>query len=294
MTKNELLKMAEDPRFIEGIYDYCDRWCERCPLTSRCLTYAMEQSLGSGTTPQDVNSDAFWKQIESAFQLAQELITDLAKEQGLDVSELDGPTQTAENPRPAANQWGVSNREAQTSDFTDPDPGQDRQTDAIRLAGHYGQMVNDWFDSHDSLFQKKEAGLNCGQEIGLAEESLQTEFDSITDAVAVVRWYQHQIFVKLRRASRRADFDLEDPQENEELAGLLQDQSNGSAKVALVGIERSQGAWLKLRNSLTDDAGSILSMLVHLDRLLRKTEEAFPQARNFCRPGFDTGAGRYE
>jgi hypothetical protein len=292
MTKNELLKMAEDPRFIEGIYTYCDRWCERCPLTSRCLTYAMEQSLGGGTTPQDVNSDAFWKQIESAFQLAQELIIDLAKEQGLDLSELDGPTETAENPRRAGNQWGVSTREPQTSDF--PDPGQDRQADAIRLARHYGQMVNDWFDSHDSLFQKKEVDLNCGQEIGLAKASLQSEFDSITDAVAVVRWYQHQIFVKLRRASRRADFDLEDKQENEELAGLLQDQSNGSAKVALIGIERSQGAWLKLRNSLADDAGSILSMLVHLDRLLRKTEEAFPQARNFCRPGFDTGAGKYE
>jgi hypothetical protein len=26
--------------FIVGIFNYCDRWCERCPLTSRCLVFA--------------------------------------------------------------------------------------------------------------------------------------------------------------------------------------------------------------------------------------------------------------
>jgi hypothetical protein len=25
-----------NPRYIDGIFDYCDRWCERCPLTHRC------------------------------------------------------------------------------------------------------------------------------------------------------------------------------------------------------------------------------------------------------------------
>jgi len=26
--------------FIVGIFNYCDRWCERCPLTSRCRVFA--------------------------------------------------------------------------------------------------------------------------------------------------------------------------------------------------------------------------------------------------------------
>ncbi|MCB0550950.1 MAG: hypothetical protein KDD19_25495 [Phaeodactylibacter sp.] len=30
---------------IPGIYNYCDRWCERCSFTSRCLLYAQEQEL---------------------------------------------------------------------------------------------------------------------------------------------------------------------------------------------------------------------------------------------------------
>lgn len=28
--------------FVPGVYDYCDRWCERCPLSRRCLLFAIE------------------------------------------------------------------------------------------------------------------------------------------------------------------------------------------------------------------------------------------------------------
>ena len=41
--RRSLKELACDPRFISGIHNYCDRWCERCPLTSRCLGYAVEQ-----------------------------------------------------------------------------------------------------------------------------------------------------------------------------------------------------------------------------------------------------------
>ena len=29
--------------FISGIYNYCDRWCERCQFTDRCRVFAKEQ-----------------------------------------------------------------------------------------------------------------------------------------------------------------------------------------------------------------------------------------------------------
>ncbi len=31
--------------FIPGVYNYCDRWCERCPFSSRCRAYAMEMTI---------------------------------------------------------------------------------------------------------------------------------------------------------------------------------------------------------------------------------------------------------
>ncbi len=287
MDKNKLLAMAEAPKFIEGIYNYCDRWCERCPLTSRCLTYAMSQPEADSTASGALNNEAFWKQIDAAFQLAKEMITDLAKQRGVDLEDFAEPAemQDAVDSSPIDQNQTASGWLSRRVNLC----GQGPQLDAIRLARHYGQMVNDWFDSHASLFHRKEDDLGRRQEAGLTEESTQTEGDSIIDAVEVIRWYQHQIFVKLMRASRQVDIGLENERENEELADLTQNDSDGSAKVALIGIERSEGAWLKLRGFLTDDAGSILSLLVHLDRLRRKAEEAFPQARSFRRPGFDTG-----
>jgi hypothetical protein len=46
MNSDDLLDMAGNSRFISVIYNYCDRWCERCAFTGRCLTYAS----GRGST----------------------------------------------------------------------------------------------------------------------------------------------------------------------------------------------------------------------------------------------------
>jgi hypothetical protein len=35
----------DDQGFILSIHNYCDRWCERCPFTSRCRVYAMEMTI---------------------------------------------------------------------------------------------------------------------------------------------------------------------------------------------------------------------------------------------------------
>ena len=41
-----LIELARDPRFIPLVYNYCDMWCERCPLTGRCLLFAADASSG--------------------------------------------------------------------------------------------------------------------------------------------------------------------------------------------------------------------------------------------------------
>jgi len=46
MKKRDIDKLAGNPDFISGIYNYCDRWCERCVMTARCVVFAMEQADG--------------------------------------------------------------------------------------------------------------------------------------------------------------------------------------------------------------------------------------------------------
>jgi hypothetical protein len=61
-------KTLDNPRFIAGIHNYCDRWCERCPFTARCSVYAVEQqSAARKPEGQDITNAAFWEHLHSTF-----------------------------------------------------------------------------------------------------------------------------------------------------------------------------------------------------------------------------------
>ncbi len=70
--------------------------------------------------------------------------------------------------------------------------------------------------------------------------------------------------------------------------GDLPRDSDGSAKIALIAIDRSLAAWARLREHFAAEHGdTILALLVQLERLRRAAETKFPDAREFRRPGFD-------
>jgi hypothetical protein len=141
-----------------------------------------------------------------------------------------------------------------------------------RTAMRYIDVAEQWLRSHEGL-----AGGASDFSGGVAESPGAT----LRDCLDVIRWYQHQIWVKLCRAAtgaiRAAMEDLE----------CMQEDADGSAKVALLGIERSIAAWATLLKHFPDHEDAIFAMGT-LKRLLRQTEAAFPHARAFRRPGFDT------
>ncbi len=67
--------------------------------------------------------------------------------------------------------------------------------------------------------------------------------------------------------------------------------SDGSAKVALIGIDRSIAAWRLMQLSLPDRAESIVPLILRLARLQNIVQKSFPEARQFVRPGFDQVLG---
>jgi hypothetical protein len=103
----------------------------------------------------------------------------------------------------------------------------------------------------------------------------------IGDALEVVEWYLFFIDVKLQRAvASRVD------QTRDGADGSPSD-ADGSAKVALVAIDRSIAAWARLHRHFAGEADAILDLLVRLERLRRAVERDFPAARAFQRPGLD-------
>ena len=284
MHKDDLAELAGNPNFISGIYNYCDRWCERCPLATRCLLYATEQADPDNDDPEvrDLNNEKFWLKLHDIFRSTAEMISECAAAAGVDLDAVNVDDEMAEHERAMA--------EAE-------------QHELAQTAQQYAVAVQDWFSEEFATEENLHHDLPSetdAQEMDLA----------LSDAAEVIRWYQFFISVKLMRAlsgssgideAEFADeeimsFDFAAPAEDEDDEDIDYDaisarssliDANGSAKIALVAIDRSIAAWRALQISLPEKSSTIKPMLIELDRLRRATEARFPRARNFIRPGFD-------
>jgi hypothetical protein len=246
MKKNRLKELAGEERFIPGIYNYCDRWCERCPQTSRCMNFALSEEEFADPETRDIRNEAFWKKLSEVFSETLELLKEEAEERGIDLNTLDPEEYRKE-----------AKRKRDTAE----------SHEVCRVAMLYSNLVEDWFKTAASLIPAGPA--QHGEEAALEE------------ALEVIRWYQHFIYVKLMRAVR-GELD-----EREEEPDEFPRDSEGSAKVALIGIDRSIGAWgtVYAHDLLHDE--KILRFIACLDRLREEVQNTFPRARSFIRPGFD-------
>lgn len=261
MSELEPEPESESEVFIDGVYNYCDRWCERCSLTGRCRVFAMEAEAGHDEESRDPNNAAFWHALEGIFKQTIEMLRETARKEGIDLDAID-----REEHR---KRQKVRRRKTLGHPL-------------VKVGHAYAQRVSKWFESMKGSFEEKESELNSRFRLGLEGRDPEAEVVEISDAVEVIRWYQYQIAVKLARAVSGLSENEEDPTE-----GLTHD-ANGSAKVALLALDRSLAAWSVLRRSLPDPDDTILDFLVGLDRLRRKSERTFPDARKFVRPGFDS------
>jgi hypothetical protein len=261
MDKNRIDELAGNPRFIRGIYNYCDRWCERCAFTSRCMNYALSEEEFDSPESKDMDNQAFWDKLHGIFAATLEMVTEKAQEMGIDLDAVDLQEAAEESER--------AHEAAKEQPYS-------------RAAMKYIEMVDDWFKSNEDSLEEKSRELQRLAEAGIPGTNPADEALRVRDCLEVIRWYQHQIYVKLCRAASGAirsmigDLDC------------LQEDADGSAKVAILGIERSIAAWAALLPHLPDQEATILRLLTTLKRLLAQAETAFPHARAFQRPGFDT------
>jgi hypothetical protein len=55
-------------------------------------------------------------------------------------------------------------------------------------------------------------------------------------------------------------------------------------------MDRSLAAWGEIAQQFPAEKDRLLDLLLQLDRIRKRTEMVFPNARAFVRPGFDTPA----
>ena len=247
-------ELVDNPNFISGIHNYCDRWCERCHFTARCADYAAEEAdPDNDPSSRDINNAAFWQKLASIFQEANEMIAEWAEENGIDLSE--------EAPAPIGELQEKQRRAT-------------RKHPLAKAAEKYAFDVSEWFEKE---FRRIEV---ISDEPPKSEDTEQTG-DDVDDYVEVVRWYQFFIAAKLIRGlMSRID-------EDDYLARENPRDSDGSAKAALIAIDRSISAWKLISELQPENADSIHRLLFQLEKMRSGAEREFPNARDFIRPGFD-------
>jgi hypothetical protein len=251
MQRRSLTELASNPDLISGIYNYCDRWCERCPLTSRCLVYATETDDDSAQT-HDLTNEAFWRKLSNVFQETRDMIAEWAGEAGIDLNKADDEDGPAQRKR----------RRQQVDNHP-----------LTRAGKKYANDASDWFRELDQTLEVSD--------LRPPEPALEST-EQLADAREVIQWYQYQIAVKTMRAlSGRLD-----EQDAADCIDFPRD-SDGSAKVALIGIDRSIAAWRLVQLALPEREVSIVPLILQLERLRQRIEKTFPYAREFVRPGFD-------
>jgi len=225
------------------------------------MTYALDQDEHDDPQSQDINNKAFWDKLHGIFEVTLEMVREKAEEMGIDLNTADLDE--------------IARQDKHVHELAKEQP-------CSQAAMRYVEMVDDWLDSNKRLLEEKSSELQAIALADIPSTNPGDEAVSIRDCLEVIRWYQHQIYVKLCRAAGgmiRGSL--------EEIEHVPQD-ADGSAKVAIIGIERSIATWAGLLPHFPDQEQQILDLLATLKRLLRQVEAAYPTARAFVRPGFDT------
>jgi hypothetical protein len=246
------------PAMIPGVYNYCDDWCEYCPVTSRCRSFAMRQEIearfGESRTP----------------------------------APEDSPPDAVNDP-PAANSRGQGSTASRTLADLDmvkftqdlakadglPTPGLD--------AALAGDPTGEWsLAPQDELLARQAMAYAVTAELLLAKVGWHppdsTQLGTSPSPQDVIMWYHLFLALKTRRslvAAHRATRGRP----------CAEDDARGSAKIALISIDRSREALRTLaRGPVRSLARHLVAML---DVLAAGLEARVPAARCFVRPGLD-------
>ncbi len=263
MKLNEFKSALDNPNLIPGIYNYCDRWCERCSMTDRCSVFQTTPQLD----PDDfANEEDFFKEVfkgvSDSFQLTMELLQESADERGIDLDEIEVDDDWKEKRE-------LSKAEAQSNPMS-------------LLAMEYLDLGKKWLDNSADALKALQENLQSTAMMGLQDRNPEKEALALKDALEVIPYYLHQIYVKLIRAQEGRTEDDTWFEEND-----FPKDSDGSAKVALIGIDSSMKAWSTILTYLPEQEDAILPILSKLENLRSLVETSFPKARAFKRPGLD-------
>lgn len=191
----------------------------------------MEKERDDGDpASRDLANGKFWNKLQETFQETIQMVREDAKARGID---LDDPMLRAEviAQERAERRLAAKNRPL------------------ARAGMAYIKAVDQWMDGAKSLLAAKVEELKTQARLEIGNPV--AEVQRLSNFTDIIGWYQHFIYVKLCRAiDSRASEELE----ADEAQRKYPRDSDGTAKIALIAMDRSISAWAGLREALGDDA----------------------------------------
>lgn len=250
--------------FIDGIFNYCDRWCERCDFALKCRVYdeterARRRHIERGEDPDSVDSAIH--DVGRSFAKVHRMLERFAKREGLNLEDLakPDPAETVRRKRrPASGDKPLIQAADQFMDgcrklLDRMRPTFDESTDDVNRRGGFMDVA----DEADTLRHVREC------------------FD-------VLCWDHTLIAVKIRRAlSSLRQADRED---DADLRRTHTFDSAGSAAVVLRSLRRSQAALQAIYEWDESLRDVVIDLLVTAERLIRGLAARIPDSEAFKWP----------
>lgn len=247
--------MTED-QFIPFIHNYCNRWCERCRFITRCRVGIEEIKRIESDKELDFTDIA--EVVNNNLKKTLDFLHKFAEEHGIDMEAIS--------------------KEVAKKDIKEPSSNPE-QLQAKKWSKQYIHLVKMWFDQQQDTFKNKETELN--QKLDMGIEGVTRAAAELSNALEVIKWYLYFISVKVERAYS----GILDGWGNE--IDPIQNDSNGTAKVALDAIIQSLAAWEVVKEHFPEETDQLIDIFILLGRMKSSIEDAFPDYDAFVRPGFD-------
>jgi len=250
---------TDEEGFIAGIYNYCDRWCERCDFTEVCRTFAMEKEFIEMLEQQRAKSEDDEPRLDA----------DAPEDEISEGPDLEETGRSTGDDVPMDLGFDMNNDEFDDprKDFFSAENKAERHALTV-MADKYVDESHDWIEDQYNFVEK-----NFTRFVALGDT------DELMDAFEVILRYHFFVPVKLRRALL-GYFEQED--DDFEAYDM-----NGTAKVALIAMDDSIASLIILKRFFKDKKDILDNLIEQLKNLRIESEKIFPDARAFIRPGLD-------
>lgn len=160
--KKKVKEITQGKKNVPGIYNYCDRWCERCPKTQVCSNFQLGEAMGWEGEKKDTDNEKFWEEMSLVFEATFDMLAESAREFGIDLDNLP-----------------------------DVELPEHIDSEVETIAKEYSVTVHRWLRKNDDTIN--EQALRTAT---IGEETLV----AFTDSIEVIGWYSVFISAKVHRA----------------------------------------------------------------------------------------------